>query len=80
MVKTAPLDMSTYEYMFNSSRYPTKPEDTARKFDPATHNHIVVVRKGKYFEFEVVNEQGEFLSEKDLQKLVRKASSWVSGS
>lgn len=68
MVKTTPLDMSTYEYLFNSSRYPAKPEDKAKTFDPATHNHIVVVRKGKFYEFDVVNQQGEFMSEKDLEK------------
>lgn len=68
MVKTTPLDMSSYKYLFNSSRIPEKPEDTARKYDPATHNHIIVVRRGRFYEVEVVDASGEFLSAADLQK------------
>lgn len=68
MVKTTPLDMSTYEYLFNSSRIPKKPEDVAQKYDPNSHNHVVVVRKGRFYEFDVVSQNGEFLSEKDLQR------------
>ena len=68
MVKTTPLDNSSYKYLFNACRYPEKPEDRTEKFDPAQHNHIVVVRKGRFYEFEVVNSKGEFLSEKDLEK------------
>lgn len=71
MVKTTPLDSSTYDFLFNTARYPSKPEDHARKFDPKKNNHIVVVRKGKFYEFEVVNKQGEFMSEKDLQRCAR---------
>ena len=70
MVKTTPIDSSTYDFLFNTSRYPSKPEDHARKFDPKKNNHIVVVRKGKFYEFEVLNKQGEFMSEKDLQRCV----------
>ena len=70
MVKTTPLDSSTYDFLFNTSRYPSKPEDHARKFDPSKNNHIVVARKGKFYEFQVVNDKGEFLSEKDLMRYV----------
>jgi carnitine O-acetyltransferase len=68
MIKTTPLDMSTYKYLFNACRIPVKDVDTAKKYDPETHNHIVVVRNGNFYEFEVVNKNGEFLSEKDLEK------------
>lgn len=68
MVKTTPLDMSTYKYLFNATRIPVKDVDTAKKYDPATNNHIVVVRNNKFYEFEVVDKNGEFLSEKDLEK------------
>lgn len=70
MVKTTPLDNSSYKYLFNACRYPEKPEDRTEKFDPAQNNHIVVVRKGRFYEFEVVDSKGEFLSEKDLEKWV----------
>jgi carnitine O-acetyltransferase len=78
MVKTTPLDSSTYDFLFNTARYPSKPEDHARKFDPSKNNHIVVVRKGKFYEFEVVDKQGGFLSEKDLMRYVFRlcAVSW----
>ncbi|KAG8956475.1 Carnitine O-acetyltransferase mitochondrial [Tulasnella sp. 419] len=65
-VRGTPLDMSSYKWLFNSSRYPVKPADTARKFDPATHQHIVVVRKNKFFEIPVVVD-GAQLSTKELE-------------
>lgn len=68
MIKTTPLDMSTYKYLFNATRIPVKDVDTAKKYDPETNNHIVVVRNGNLYEFEVVDENGEFLSEKDLER------------
>lgn len=67
MAKKAALDMSTYKYLFNASRIPTAPSDTARKYDPDTHNHVVVVRKNKFYEVPVVDEKGEWLSEKELE-------------
>lgn len=34
---------------FNSSRYPTIPNDTAEKHDPQQNNHVVFIRKNKFF-------------------------------
>ena len=68
MIKTTPLDMSTYKYLFNASRIPVRDVDTAKKYDPEANNHIVVVRNGNLYEFEVVNSNGEFLSEMDLER------------
>lgn len=68
MVKTTPLDMSTYEYLFNSSRIPKKPSDRAQKYETSVNNHIAVIRKGKFYEFDAVDANGEFLSEKDLER------------
>ena len=68
MIKTTPLDMSTYEYLFNSSRIPKKPSDGAQKYDPSANNHIAVIRKGKFYEFDAIDSNGEFLSEKDLER------------
>ena len=67
MAKKAALDMSTYKYLFNASRIPTSPSDTARKYDPDTHNHVVVVRKNKFYEVPIVDANGEWLSEKELE-------------
>ncbi|THH11655.1 hypothetical protein EW145_g503 [Phellinidium pouzarii] len=52
--RTAPLCMASYKWLFNASRYPTKPSDTARKFDPATHNHVVLIRKNRFYEVPLV--------------------------
>lgn len=68
MIKTTPLDMSTYKYLFNATRIPVKDVDTAKKYDPETNNHIVVVRNGNLYEVQVVYPNGEFLSEKDLER------------
>jgi hypothetical protein len=54
---------------FHSSRYPTKPADTARKFDPTQSNHIILVRKNKFFEVPL-EYNGVELSEAELQVCV----------
>ncbi|KAG6860749.1 hypothetical protein C0995_007867 [Termitomyces sp. Mi166 len=48
-VRGAPLCMASYKWLFHSSRYPRIPVDTATKFPPATHNHLVVIRKNRFF-------------------------------
>jgi carnitine O-acetyltransferase len=54
---------------FHSCRYPTKPADTAHKFDAAENNHIVFVRKNKFFEVPLAH-NGVELSEAELQVYV----------
>lgn len=56
-------------YSFHSSRYPTKPADTAQKFDAAKNNHIIFVRKNKFFEVPLVH-NGVELSEAELEVYV----------
>lgn len=67
MARKTPLCMASYKYLFNATRLPTAPSDSARKYDPNTHNHIVVVRKNKFYEVPVVGADGEWLSEKDFE-------------
>ncbi|KAK4056608.1 Carnitine O-acetyltransferase mitochondrial [Microbotryomycetes sp. JL221] len=67
MARKAPLCMASYKYLFNATRLPSPNVDTARKYDPDTHNHIVVVRNNKFFEVPVVHTDGEWLSEKELE-------------
>ncbi|BGP39254.1 Carnitine O-acetyltransferase mitochondrial [Rhodotorula kratochvilovae] len=69
MARKTPLCMSSYKYLFNATRLPTAPSDTAKIYDPDTHNHVVVVRKNKFYEVPVVDEKGEWLSEKELEAL-----------
>ncbi|KAJ7147145.1 acyltransferase ChoActase/COT/CPT [Mycena crocata] len=66
-VRGAPLCMDSYKWLFHSSRYPVQPSDTAYKFDPATHNHVVFVRKNKFFSVPLVHPSGQELSAAELE-------------
>lgn len=59
--------MSSYKWLFHSSRYPVKPSDTAQKFDAKTHNHIAVVRKNKFFIVPLADPAGRELSAAELE-------------
>ncbi|CAL1713056.1 unnamed protein product [Somion occarium] len=59
--------MDSYKWLFHSSRYPTKPSDTARKFDPSKHNHVVFVRKNKFFVVPLADANGRELSAAELE-------------
>lgn len=52
---------------FHASRYPTIPKDTAHKFDPATHNHVVFIRNNRFFEVQLAYPDGTELSAADLE-------------
>lgn len=66
--KTGALDASAYPWLFNASRIPQTPVDYAEKYDAATHNHVVVLRNGKYWSFDVVSPTtGQELSESEIR-------------
>ncbi|RDX49945.1 acyltransferase ChoActase/COT/CPT [Lentinus brumalis] len=71
-VRGAPLAMKSYEWLFHSCRYPTKPSDTAKKFDPATHNHVVFVRKNKFYKVALADKSGRELSAAELEAQIEK--------
>jgi carnitine O-acetyltransferase len=48
-VRQTPLCMASYKWLFNSCRYPVIPSDTAHKFDPQSNNHVVFIRKNKFY-------------------------------
>lgn len=52
---------------FHASRYPTKPSDTAHKFDPKAHNHVVFIRKNKFFSVPLATVEGRELSAAELE-------------
>ncbi|RXW21507.1 hypothetical protein EST38_g4351 [Candolleomyces aberdarensis] len=74
-VRGNPLCMASYKWLFHSSRYPTKPSDTAGKFDAATHNHIVVVRKNKFFTVPLTDAKGQEVSYAELAAQLNKVKS-----
>ncbi|KAH9969706.1 acyltransferase ChoActase/COT/CPT [Russula dissimulans] len=69
-VRGAPLCMDSYKWLFHTSRYPTIPEDTAHKFDPTTHNHVVFIRNNRFFEVQLAHPDGTELTTADLEKSV----------
>ena len=54
-------------FRFHACRYPNTPSDTAHKFDPATHNHVVFVRNNRFFEVQLARADGTELSAADLE-------------
>lgn len=60
---------------FHACRYPTKPSDTAKKFDPKAHNHVVFVRKNKFYEVQLTTPEGHELSEAELEVCVLRINS-----
>lgn len=78
-VRGAPLCMASYKWLFHSARHPVKPSDTAEKFDPKTNNHIIVVRKNRFFLVPLANASGiEFSAaeiEAQLNNIIAQAGS-----
>ncbi|KAH9480202.1 Carnitine O-acetyltransferase, mitochondrial [Psilocybe cubensis] len=66
-VRGAPLCMASYKWLFHSSRYPVKPSDTAAKFDAKSNNHIIVLRKNRFFLVPLTNTSGAELSAAELE-------------
>lgn len=59
--------MVTYKWLFHSSRYPVKLLDTTAKFDSQTNNHIVVIRKNRFFVVPLADASGRDLSAAELE-------------
>ena len=66
-VKDKALSMASFKYLFHACRYPVKPSDTAEKFDHKLNNHVVFVRKNKFFEVTLVHSDGTWLSTQELE-------------
>ncbi|KAH9936124.1 acyltransferase ChoActase/COT/CPT [Fomitopsis serialis] len=71
-VRGAPLAMESYKYLFHSSRYPVKPSDKAEKFDPTAHNHVVFVRKNKFYKVPLADKSGRELTAAELEAQIEK--------
>lgn len=69
-VRGAPLCMASLKWLFHAARLPEKPEDTATKYDPATHNHAVVLRKNRFFVLPLAGPDGAELSAAQLEAQV----------
>ncbi|KAI0345883.1 acyltransferase ChoActase/COT/CPT [Trametopsis cervina] len=66
-IRGMPLSMESFQWLFHSSRYPVKPSDTARKFSPSEHNHVVFIRKNRYFKVPLSTPEGRELTAAELE-------------
>lgn len=77
--KKTPVCATAYKYMFNACRIPHRGSDTYRIFDPARHNHVVVMRRNRFFRLEMLTPRGDVLSFRQLsaqlEQIVRLAAS-----
>jgi carnitine O-acetyltransferase len=67
MAKGEPMCMDSYKYMFNNCRMPKKPSDYEAIFDPVKNNHVVVIRKNKFYVIDTIH-NGKQLSTNELQQ------------
>lgn len=65
-MKKLPICMDSYQYMFNCSREPIANRDHVTKYDPSANQHVIVVRKNRFFK--VLHEvDGKQLSTAEIQ-------------
>ncbi|KAI8391602.1 acyltransferase ChoActase/COT/CPT [Radiomyces spectabilis] len=65
--KGEPMCMDSYKYMFNNCRIPTKPSDVEIAFDPTQNNHIIAIRKNKFYVIDTIH-NGRQLSTAELEQ------------
>lgn len=70
-VKGEPLCMDSFKYMFNNCRIPKKPSDYEVTFDILNNNHVVVLRKNRFFVVDTIY-NGKQLSTAELQHQFQK--------
>ncbi|CAG8487063.1 10864_t:CDS:2 [Paraglomus brasilianum] len=69
--KNLPICMDSYKWMFNACRYPAKPSDYGKTFDPDKNNHVVVIRNNKFFIVDLVVD-GQQLSTAEIESQIQK--------
>ncbi|KAI9206579.1 acyltransferase ChoActase/COT/CPT [Polychytrium aggregatum] len=72
MVRTTPLCMQQYKYMFNNCRIPQIPSDITRNSDPKENQHIVVMRKNQFYSLTVIDKDGSQLSTDEIEEQLLK--------
>ena len=66
------MDMSLLKRFFATNRYPGTEGDRIATFGGGQSRHIIVIRKHRFFEMEVINASGERLSDGDLMVQFRR--------
>lgn len=60
--KAFPLDMSQYKNLFNSTRIPKLGKDEIQKFDPKSNRHVLVLKNGEFYIFDIFDQDGNLNS------------------
>jgi len=71
MMKTTPLCMSQYKYMFNSCRIPLPGVDTTATYDPEKNTQLCVLRNNQFYTFDLLH-GNRFLSTAEIQHQLNK--------
>lgn len=53
--KTGFLCMDAFKHLFNTCRIPQEKEDVCFTADPTKNNHVTIIRKGHFYELQLVN-------------------------
>lgn len=61
-----PQCAAMWKYLFNDCRVPAPDQDEFHLYNPNLHNHVVVLRKNKFYTFNVFHPDGTRLSTADL--------------
>ena len=69
LFKAFPLDMSQYGNLFSSTRIPKLGMDEIKKFQNS--RHLVVMRKGEVFSFDVLDENNNFKSPEHIYTCIK---------
>ncbi|XP_014488998.1 PREDICTED: carnitine O-palmitoyltransferase 2, mitochondrial-like [Dinoponera quadriceps] len=64
LFKAYPLDMSQYKNLFNTTRIPQLEKD--RTFHDSSAKHLVVMRRGHFYAFDVLSANGTIRSPKEI--------------
>ncbi|KZC11017.1 Carnitine O-palmitoyltransferase 2, mitochondrial [Dufourea novaeangliae] len=69
LFKAFPLDMSQYPNLFNSTRLPKLEKDEICRDESG--RHVIVMRKGYFYSFDVVNENGHIYESKTIAACIK---------
>ncbi|XP_063985570.1 carnitine O-palmitoyltransferase 2, mitochondrial-like isoform X2 [Diachasmimorpha longicaudata] len=69
LFKAFPLDMSQFPYLFGTTRIPEIEKD--RIYNNPTSRHVIIMRRGHFYSFNLLNENGGIRSPEEIASSVR---------
>lgn len=80
MMKSTPLCMDLFRYMFNVSRIPKRGTDEPQIYSAAENEYFVVIRKNRFFKMPIKGESGSNLTTAELEAQFNKIYKATEGS